>query len=569
MEKSFQILIFFLVVFGQNILAGIPLAELSQKSLQEDRDKIALAKVECENLKVFGNMANTTYTCGDDYFHFESNTKQKPSTQAVGTVKISNFNILHPGTSKTLFKDYKFVAKIVNRFDILSANELLATVGSDASFNRSLAKFLNDGPLLIEKYQKEMASAKTPRQAELKAKIKKLKEDLALAPSLYKVPGYYKLLKELRALDASWSLVLSPRGDSLLLGSVEEYVGFYYRKSRVNLKDNPYCAQKKSGTQSSACLITMRGDFGLGDVGATFSRRPMVVSFTTGSMNFTYLSSHLVFNAYGDEQRMSDLLQTAFGTDVFEEIGLGINEENYARWVEMTLISKWMNGFKKKFPQEKLLFGGDTNLDPNLGLWDKVLKNYHAIDAVIGNTEKTTISPRRFNSKKEETLGLANSYDHFLYKKSDFPNCKEPKSFNFMNNEIAQQIKDKYFVRDDLNLIQEQSQYHSALLNNPPADGAEEDTDPVDTGDIQLDYKLTRQNEKKMNLLLDSYQAELEKDFLIRNSELVIDQAKNAEKLEAYKVRVFMKQLTNLNFYKVYQEVISDHLPIYMDCTVN
>lgn len=569
MEKSFQFLIFFLVIFGQNIWAGIPLAELSQKTIQEDRDKIAIAKIECENLKIFGNLAHTTYTCGEDYFHYESNTKQKPSTQAVGNVKISNFNILHPGTSKTLFKDYKIVAKIVNRFDILSANELLATVGSDASFNRTLMKFLNDGPLLIEKYQKEMNSAKTPRQTELKAKIKKLKEDLALAPSLYKVPGYYKLLKELRSLDASWSLVLSPRGDSLLLGSVEEYVGFFYRKSRVNLADNPYCTQKKSGSISSACLITMRGDFGLGDIGATFSRRPMVASFTTGTMKFTYLSSHLVFNAYGDEERMKELLQTAFGAESFEEIGAGINEENYARWVEMALIAKWMNGFKKKFPQEKLLFGGDTNLDPSLALWDKVLKSYHATDAALGNTEKTTISPRRFNSKKEETLGLANSYDHFLFKKSDFNNCKEAKSFNFMGNEIAQQIKDKYFVRDDLNLIQEQSQYHSELLNNQPADGSDEETEPVDTGDIQLDYKLTRQNEKKMNILLDSYQTDLEKDFLIRNNELIIDEAKNAEKLEAYKVRVFMKQLTNLNFYKVYQEVISDHLPIYMDCSVN
>lgn len=569
MEKSFQILIFFLVIFGQSIWAGIPLAELSQKTLQEDRDKIAIAKIECENLKIFGSLAHTNYSCGDDYFHFESITKQKPATQAVGTVKISNFNILHPGTSKTLFKDYKLVAKIVNRFDIISANELLATVGSDAAFNRSLMKFLNDGPLLIEKYQKEIASAKTPRQTELKAKIKKLKDDLALAPSLFKLPGYYRLLKELRALDASWSLVLSPRGDSLLLGSVEEYVGFYYRKSRVNLADNSYCSQKKNGTKSSACLITMRGDFGLGDVGSSFSRRPMVASFTTGSMTFSYLSSHLVFNAYGDEQRMKELLQVAFGTDILEDIGPGINLENYARWVEMSLIAKWMNGFKKKFPQEKLLFGGDTNLDPNLGLWDNVLKKYHPTDAVLGNTEKTTISPRRFNSKKEETLGLANSYDHFLYKKSDFANCKEPKSFNFLANEISQLVKDKYFVRDDLNLIQEQSQYHSELLNNPPVDGADEETDPVDTGDIQLDYKLTRQNEKKMNLQLEAFQTELLKEYLIRNNELVIDEAKNAEKLEAFKVRVFMKQLTNLYFYKVYQEVISDHLPAYMDCTVN
>lgn len=557
------------LIVVKSSFANMPLADFSLKSAEEDREKIALAMNECQNVKTYAPMNNLIIHCHDSAFIFESELKSKSSFNA-SNVRISQFNFLHPGTSKTMFKDYKLVAKMLNHFDLVSSSELLGLVGVDLSFNRSLMKFLNDGPVLLQKYQKELSQATSSRAVELNKKIKKLKEDLAIAPKLYRVPGYLKVLKELRSLDASWSLVISPRGDSLLLGSVEEYSGFFYRKSKVDLANNPYCARSFQAAKAKACLATMRDEYALADSAIFFSRRPFIASFQSGSFKFSYLTSHVVFNAFGDEERQSEMLNAAFGTDVYENIGLNIGDINYARWVEMMLTARWMNNFKKRHPKEKLIYGGDTNLNAQLDVWQKVLQAYHSTEAVLGNSEKTTLSTRKFNSKNEETLGLANDYDHFIFKSSEFNNCKPAKAYNFLTNSIGTAIRSQYLIRDEGNLTKEKSHYASKLLKiiETSEEGEEVDEPGADV-DIELDYRLTKQNEKKMNSLLDDYRAVLSSDFLIKNNELVLDQQKIEEKIETYKVRVFIKQLTNLNFYKVYQELISDHLPIYMDCSAN
>lgn len=567
--KISLILLMILALSGMTrTFAGMPLADMSLKTQEEDQTKIQAAQTECENLKTYAPLTNLTIHCLSNAFYFESDAKSK-SDFTTGNIRLSNFNVLHPGTSKTMFKDYKLAARMLNHFDLVSGNELLGLVGTDATFNRNLVKLMTDGPQLLKKYQAELKTASATRAAELNKKIKKLNNDLAIAPELYRVPGYIKVLKELRALDASWSLVLSPRGDSTLLGSVEEFVGFFYRKSRVNLATSTYCSKNNKSIRNEACLITMRDEFAVKNTATFFSRRPMIAKFAAGNFKFSYITSHVVFNAFGDEARMNEMLSVAFGTTAFEEIGAGINSVNYARWVEMMLISRWMGGFKKKYPQEKLIYGGDTNLTSDLDVWNTVLKKYTA-DAVLGNAEKTTLTTRRFNSKNEETMGLANDYDHFIFKPSDFSECKPAKAFNFFTNSIGNLFKTQYLIRDEANLLPEKSHYVSKNQKNiPNNNGEEEETEPGTDTDIDLDYRLTRQNEKKMNGLLDEYRASLSSDYLIKSGELIFDEQKIEEKVEAYKVRVFIKQLTNLNYYKVYQEVLSDHLPVYMECSAN
>lgn len=567
--KTFLMLFLFLAFsISQRVCASVPLAEMSLKTIEEDQQKIAIAKSECEILKDYYAVANLTIQCLDNAFYFEANTLPK-AVQTTGTVRIANYNFLHPGTSKTMFKDYNLVARMLNHFDLISANELLGLVGGDVAFNKNLIKFVTTGPALLQKFQTELKNATGVRAKELNLKIKKLKNDLALAPKLYRVPGYVKVLNELRALDASWSLVISSRGDSALLGSVEEYVGFFYRKSRVDLTANTYCSKNQNSLRNEACLITMRDEFSQKNSATFFSRRPMIAKFISGNMKFNYITSHVVFNSFGDEERMNELLSATFGTNVFEEIGSGINEVNYARWIEVQLMAKWMGNFKKRYPQEKLLYGGDTNLVGSLGLWQKVLNGY-AIDAILANTDKTTLTTRRYNNKNEETLGLANDYDHFIYKSADFTQCKVAKAYNFLTNATGTLLKNKYMIRDEANLLIEKSYYLSKNFKGAIEPSADDDGSDTDTEtDIELDYRLTKQNEKKMNALLDDYRASLATDYQFKNNELFLDEDKIEEKVEAYKVRVFIKQLTNLNFYKVYQEIISDHLPISMDCTLN
>lgn len=566
MRISVILFVVFAMLGTSRSFANLPLADMSLKTAEEDQTKIEAAQIECENLKVYAPLTNLSIQCFDNAFYFESNANSK-SDVTTGTLRISNFNLLHPGTSKTMFKDYVLMAKMINHFDLVSGNELLGLVGTDATFNKSLMKFMNEGPALLQKYQAELKTASATRAAELNKKIKKLKNDMAIAPGLYRVPGYVKVLKELRALDASWSLVISPRGDSTLLGSVEEFVGFFYRKSRVNLATSSYCSKYNKSTRNEACLITMRDEFSVKNSATYFSRRPMIAKFSAGNLKFSYVTSHVVFNAFGDEDRMNEMLQAAFGTTEMDEIGNGINEVNYARWVEMMLISRWMGSFKKKYPQEKLLYGGDTNLVSDLDIWPVVLKKFSS-DAVLGNSEKTTLTTRRFNSKNEETMGLANDYDHFIFKPSDFSQCKPAKSYNFFANTIGNALRTKYLIRDEANLLPEKSHYVSKFQKGVVVNNDEDETDPGSDVDVELDYRLTKQNEKKMNALLNEYRASISSDFQVKNNELVIDEQKIEEKVEAYKVRVFIKQLTNLNFYKVYQEVLSDHLPISMDCSL-
>ncbi len=568
MKNTVTFFILLVLCFFRSVNAELPLAEMSLKTAQEDSSKIAESIIECESIKSKKILPNVTIHCLSNAFYFESNSVSK-SDSASGTVRISNYNFLHPGTSKTMFKDYAIVSKMLNHFDLVSANELLGLVGSDVSFNRNLMKFIDEGPSLLVKYQEELKKASSSRAQEINQKIKKLKSDIALAPKLYRIPGYIKILKELRSLDASWSLVISPRGDSTLLGSVEEYSGFFYRKSRINLSSNNYCVSSNKSTRNEACLITMRDEFSLKNSATFFSRRPMIAKFVVGNLKFSYLTSHVVFNSFEDEERMDQMLLAAFETKNLKNIGNGINEINYARWVEVSLIAKWMANFKRKYPQEKLIYGGDTNLISSLDVWGQVLRKYSA-DAALGNSDKTTLTTRRYNNKNEETHGLANDYDHFIFKPSEFSQCKVAPAYNFMKNSVGTALKNRYMIRDEANLLVEKSLYTPKIQKGSKEDSSVDgdiDQEPDDS-DIELDYRLSAQNEKKMKALLEEYQEVLKTEYQIKNNELIIDDQKLQEKLEAYKIRVFIKQLTNLNFYKVYQEIISDHLPISMECSI-
>ncbi len=539
-------------------LADSNLISFSLKTEEEDTQKIVAAKKDCENLKKFQSLDGLAIRCDDHYFLFDSNAKNN-GVKATG-IKIATFNFLHPGTSKTLFKDYEIVARIVNRFDVVAAQELLAISGADLAYNKSLVKFIDEGPALLAIYQKALAGASSSQIPEIKEKIKKLKTDLLIAPALYKIPGYYKILKALRALDPSWSLMISPKGDSLLLGSVEEYVGFFFRKSRVSQISNSYCALDAKNTRPLGCVVKMRQDFKLPDVSTYFSRRPMIASFKAGNFKFSFLSSHVVFNAYEDETRRDKMLQYTFGDKDLMKLGEGINEVNYARWVEISLITKWMDHYKKKFASDSLIFAGDTNLDFSNPFWATVKAAYGG-DLKIEVEDKTTLSPRRFNTKEEETNGVASSYDHFIFENKDFSNCKTGKAFNYMDGETGQMVVDRYFVRDIKNLFDS---------GKSKRDHFDDDEENEDTGaDIPLDYKLTKQNEKKMNKLLADYEALLRTELMVKNNVLAsLDEAKIKDMLNAYKTRVFIKQLTNLFFYKVFQETVSDHLPAYKECAI-
>ena len=104
------------------------------------------------------------------------------------------------------------------------------------------------------------------------------------------------------------------------------------------------------------------------------------------------------------------------------------------------------------------------------------------------------------------------------------------------------------------------------MLGDNDTDGL---TDGETDGDVKLDYPLTKAGEDKMNNFADAFKNYLLSQKTIKNGEIVPDDFQIEERIDGLKSRIFLKQLTNLYFYRVYSEILSDHMPAYMTCKLN
>lgn len=519
------------IIFGA-MATSIAFASIDlPKSAEDDSLKIATSIEQCQKLKSYIVKNQFNVECNSQYLLFGSASESGAKRTSV---KIANYNLLHPGTSKTLFKDYGLVAKVMNSFDVVSAQELLGLVGHDADVNEDIDLYLAENSKDAKKQN--------------------------LAKSIYRSPGYFTVLKELRKLDPSWSLIITPRGDSALLGSVEEYVGFYFRSSQVELKSNRYCEDQvkvKTKIPAYACMV----NFGVKN--KFISRRPLIASFQSSKFKFSMISSHVVFNFSGDENETSELIKSVFGANSLEEIGKGVNVVNFARLAEVKLTLEFMKSYSTKYNDKKIMFAADTNLNPDIEYWNDLLALNAGSQLLI--KEPTTLSPQRFNKKGEETKGTANSYDHFVLNPSEFSTCDSGQVFNFYNSNYHSYIEKNYLIRDLF------PKYKNKGLNlnrtNPedPSDSFDGETD----GEVKLDYPLSKAGEDKMNAFANNFRDDLLKLKTVKNGEIVIDDFQIEERVDGLKNRLFLKQLTNLYFYRVYQEILSDHMPAYISCKLN
>lgn len=520
----FIALLFSPLVFAQQELT---------KSLEDDEAKIAEAIERCETINKLLIKKSFPSGCFSNFHHYGSTSKiVKTSAQ----LKIANYNLLHPGTSKTMFKDYGIVAKIMNRYDIVAGLELLATVGRDEQNNKAVTAYLQTNP--------GTAAAQK-------------------AAALYRAPGYLKILLELKKLDASWSLILSPRGDSALIGSVEEMVGFYYRASVATPALNPHCketAEEKSGTPV-ACFISLTKDFMGKDLVQHFARRPFMATFKSGSEKFSLITSHVVFTYSGDEEASIDLMKKTFGVESYKDLGVaGINSVNFARYAEVKNTLEFMSRYKTKYKDDKVIFMSDMNLVSNNPFWPEVLKSFPGSELWID--EASTISPTRYLSNKSETGGVANDYDHFILNPKSFPGCSKGEVYNYFKAPVFKEIESKYIIRKEVVGFHNKS---FDLFNNEPIlDG---DIPPADDPTtIKLEYPLTPAGQSKMDKFVSLYEKQLKQIFTIKRNEIVQDDTLMTEKVDGMRRRVFLRQLTNPFYHRYMQEVISDHFPASINC---
>lgn len=467
-------------------------------------------------------LAQDGVECNDDYLLYESSVLSPKKLDSF--VKIGSFNIIRIGQSQTRFKRNDFVAKIINKWDMVTVVEIMNMGQEHLAFNQKIDLIY------------ETATAEQQKQLE----------------SSYEMPRYLMILKELRKLDPSWSLIMSPRATGETVASYE-YVGFFYRRGFVMNTKSSFCGNKRG------CLAPVD----LSKYGNLISRSPFVARFEVGKFKFNSVGIHTRFRVPAEDclarEAQAPSTSTVKKKDcvdytpeerqwVAEIKGLTqrnkINAED-ARFLELRVSRQSLAS-----EDEEFLIMGDFNLEfknSNKKLWNFSLGHEN-----VFVHEKTSISP---------VTGLSKQYDHFIIEPGQqLSRCRtdSAKSFNFIldaNKPIAddptlQPVAD--FLKFRKNRKQALQQYVSLLMSDLVVTSCSE------SGCVEAP-RYTAEDKEYMICLY-------ERNVLggpFKNCRPVKGQQdrrdEGAEEGATSRTKPF----------QVYHEILSDHIPIEIDCTIH
>ncbi len=480
----------------------------ASKSPSADRAGVAKYKKQCQEVKKYVVKSRYKVDCYNNYHHYNASalkSYRKSNAKKSGTVRIASYNMLHPGSQRSIFKDLKLMAKVINRWDVLVGLELLPIVGRDLVNNKRVLNYL-----------------KTNKGAS--------------AASLYRAPGYVHILDELRKLDRSWALVLSPRGDAAKAGQVDEHVGFFYRAKKVKPIINEHCDEYKtkgSGT-AFACFPNFRKEFMGRETTHVFSRRPFLGSFESGNFSFSLLGSHTIFGSPKDKTTMRKILKSAFNVSSYSNLGTGVTKETYARFAEAAVTLEFMENLRYYYKEQDLIFAADFNLTPKINFWNEILDNFPG--GKLYQNEATTVTLLRSDNGRL-TKGLSSSYDHFILDPKETNECTGKSGrprvgrFNTYTGVTWKYIESNYIIRKKNTM------------------------------------SLSSTGKSKMAKRVSEFKSYLKSLKTIKNGKIQWDDYQYASRVKAYESRLFSSQLKNATYYKVQQELLSDHMPITIYCS--
>lgn len=521
-------------------------------------------QAECKEIKDFVE-ADYNVACNINYHHYNSSAYRdkysRTKAKRIGKVRIGGFNVLHPGMSKTRYKDYRRVAELIDQFDVIGVTELLPLIADDLKNNQAVVEFLKEAPIEIEELKAELNSLKDARQtasnlrkqAQIEAQIESLEADLKEAKNVYRKPGYLKILDALheRTGNKDWALLLSPRGEAAKETDVQELVGYYYRSTVVKPKVNQYCRDIRTYGRGTpfACIPNM----GKSMLGANkkdmFSRRPFLAEFISGDFSFVLLASHVIYTSPTDSANMRRILRQSFGVDHYDDLGIGANKGNYARFAEVKVTLDFMEQLRKRFNQEDVILIGDLNLEHDNQFWDTVLPSMPGAKLYV--TDLTTVST------SESTGGFASAYDHFIFDESETSECinkrtgkVEANVINFYEGRVGGNVRRTYNIRTDRmrggKYIKDTRKYNQVIRTY---------VEPLRSGEEKI---------------LTIGRKTLEVDGRDVRVEGIIDDEKTIKKyVDKFAERVLDSQLDPRKYYEYFKQVISDHMPITMSCSNN
>jgi len=274
----------------------------------------------------------------NDLYHLYS-PKREVKLKKTKSVEFGAFNIFKLGSGDARFKDLELTANILKNYDLVAVSEVQPSTSEEYESNINLAKH----PALdFKKY--------------------------------YHKPGYLKLLEVLRKSNSSWSLILSPSGQS----DTEELLGFYYRSDRVQPENSQHCKlynrnlrEKKTLffaggyggprferevetphlNKSYGCLLSSEADEN------DIFRQPFSTRFKTGSgFDFQYLSFHARFSA-------PIAVGGACGFECLERVNRFLNEKFHVEGAFLrTLDSRGLKFLKNHLNYIALKKGPDAAL---------------------------------------------------------------------------------------------------------------------------------------------------------------------------------------------------------------
>jgi len=526
------------------------------KSISNDRALNREYRRVCMEIKKYSVKSAYSVDCYTNYHHFNSDAAYRyySSTNA-SKIKIAGYNLWHPGNPKSSYKDYKIMAKLMNKFDLVSAVELLAAISRDADNNENVVDFLYSAPSVIRKLEASSSS-------ESKRKLAAFKKDYEVAKTLYREPGYLKVLNELRKLDRSWALILTPRGDAGKPTHVHELAGFYYRAKVVKPIVNDHCKSiKESGDgEPIACFPNLRASFMGRDTSGVFSRRPFLGSFKSRNFDFSLLTSHVVFTSPSDSSDMRKILKPSFGVSNYTSVGRGVSKVTYARFAESKIILEFMEKYRAEYNDKDIIYVGDMNLESSKTFWDKIMPEFPGSELLV--TGGTSLALTRYDVDRKPTKGETSNYDHFIADPKVSSECftssgrSTAKPVSYYSGDIHKAIMSKYIVRS--------TNKSNFDFEKDFDDSFEEDFSPTS---LSIKYRMTSAGKAKMNKLLATYEKSLKARKTIRRNQVIIDEeSKIKEKVKLFKKRMFLEQQYDRTFYRVYKEVLSDHFPVEMTC---